>query len=135
MYLGTGSQPQASVSCQAIHSAVGCAVTPIQPFVRRHCRFAICREHCRAKTPAPLSAVTVGTPFDPRIHALAIYLETRQALSNERLRQAFSDLFGLPSKLGQGPIEKDIGRRRIPADLNRSGGQNFLGILGEMGSE
>src|SRR5665648_89739 len=59
---------------------------PVQPFVRRHRRFAICCEHCRAKTPAPLPAVTVGTPFGPRIHALAIYLKTRQALSYERLR-------------------------------------------------
>jgi hypothetical protein len=31
---------------------------PVQPFVRRHRRFAICCEHCRAKTPAPLPAVT-----------------------------------------------------------------------------
>jgi hypothetical protein len=68
---------------------------PVQPFVRRHRRFAICCEHCRAKTPAPLPAVTVGTPFGQRIHALAIYLKTRQALSYERLQQACSDLFDL----------------------------------------
>ena len=73
---------------------------PVQPFVRRHRRFAICCEHCRAKTPAPLPAVTVGTPFGPRIHALAIYLKTRQALSYERLQQAFSDLFGLTISQG-----------------------------------
>jgi len=73
---------------------------PVQPFVRRHRRFAICCEHCRAKTPAPLPAVTVGTPFGPRIHALAIYLKTRQALSYERLQQAFLDLFGLTISQG-----------------------------------
>ena len=33
--LGTGSQPQASVSCRAIHSAVGCAVTPSHKIWRR----------------------------------------------------------------------------------------------------
>ena len=32
---GTGSQPQASVSCRAIHSAVGCAVTPNHNIWRR----------------------------------------------------------------------------------------------------
>src|ERR1019366_6954010 len=35
-----------------------------------------------------------------RIHALAIYLKTRQALSYERLQQAFSDLFGLTISQG-----------------------------------
>src|SRR5258706_9530372 len=38
MYLGAGSQPQASVSCRAIHSAVGCAVTPSHNIWRRPCR-------------------------------------------------------------------------------------------------
>src|ERR1019366_6451146 len=47
-----------------------------------------------------LYRLTVGTPFGPRIHALAIYLKTRQALSYERLQQAFSDLFGLTISQG-----------------------------------
>src|SRR5467141_1812018 len=38
MYLGAGSQPQASVSCRVIHSAVGCAVTPSHNIWRRPCR-------------------------------------------------------------------------------------------------
>src|SRR5471032_2290683 len=38
MYLGAGSQPQASLSCRAIHSAVGCAVTPSHKIWRRPCR-------------------------------------------------------------------------------------------------
>jgi hypothetical protein len=73
---------------------------PVKPFIRRRRRFAICCEHCRAKTPAPLPAFTVGTPFGSRIHALAIYLKTHQALSYERLQQAFSDLFGLTISQG-----------------------------------
>lgn len=36
-----------------------------------------------------------GTPFGPRIHAVATYLKTFQALSYERLEGAFADLFGL----------------------------------------
>ena len=38
MYLRYGSQPQASVSCRAIHSVVGCAVTPSHRIWRRLCR-------------------------------------------------------------------------------------------------
>jgi hypothetical protein len=32
------SQPHASVTCRAIHSAVGCAVTPSHRMRRRSCR-------------------------------------------------------------------------------------------------
>ena len=35
MYFGVHSQPQASVSCRAIHSALGCAVTPSHQIRRR----------------------------------------------------------------------------------------------------
>ena len=45
------------------------------------------------KAPAP--AVATTTPFGPRIHALAIYLKSFQALSYERLRLLFRDAFGL----------------------------------------
>jgi len=45
------------------------------------------------KAPAP--AVATTTPFGPRIHALAIYCKSFQALSYERLRFLFRDAFGL----------------------------------------
>jgi transposase len=73
---------------------------PVQPFVKRHRRFAVCCPHCRKKTSAALPAVAQGTPFGPRIHALAIYLKTRHALSYERLHQVFLDLFGLTISQG-----------------------------------
>jgi transposase len=73
---------------------------PVQPFVRRHRRFAVCCPHCRKTTSAALPAVAQGTPFGPRIHALAIYLKTRHALSYERLQQVFLDLFGLTISQG-----------------------------------
>ena len=41
-----------------------------------------------------------GTPFGPRIHAVATYLKTFQALSYERLQRAFADLFGLTISQG-----------------------------------
>jgi len=48
---------------------------------------------CWIKAPAP--AVATTTPFGPRIHALAIYLKSFQAVSYERLRFLFRDAFGL----------------------------------------
>ena len=54
---------------------------PVQPFVRRHRRFAISCPHCRANVCAPVPAAARKTPFGPRIHALAIYLKSRHALS------------------------------------------------------
>ena len=41
-----------------------------------------------------------GTPFGPRLHAVATYLKTFQALSYERLQAALSDLFGLALSQG-----------------------------------
>jgi len=40
------------------------------------------------------------TPFGPRLHAVATYLKTFQALSYERLQSALSDLFGLTLSQG-----------------------------------
>ena len=41
-----------------------------------------------------------GTPFGPRLHAVATYLKTYQALSYERLQALLADLFGV--RLSQG---------------------------------
>jgi len=68
---------------------------PIRPFVRRHRRFSIRCAGCGATTEAPPPATAQGTPFGPRIHALAVYLKSMQLFSYERLRMAMSDLFGL----------------------------------------
>ncbi len=54
-------------------------IPPVRPFVRRHRRFAIRCSCCGDQAPAPLPAAAKGTPFGPRIHALAIYLKSRQA--------------------------------------------------------
>lgn len=75
---------------------------PVRPFVRRHRRFAIRCSCCGGETKAALPVAATGTPFGPRIHALAIYLKTRHALSYERLQRLFLDLFGLT--LSQGAL-------------------------------
>lgn len=51
---------------------------------------------------APAPEAARGTPFGPRLHAVATYLKTFQAFSYERLQMALSDLFGL--NLSQGGL-------------------------------
>jgi transposase len=70
-------------------------IPPVRPFVIRHRRFACRCAHCGAAAKGPAPAVATTTPFGPRIHALAIYLKSFQALSYERLRGLFLDAFGL----------------------------------------
>ena len=65
MYLGTGSQPQASVSCRAIHSAVGCAVTPNHNIWRRPCFTQEIAERVAKALQRWTMVVTVADPGDP----------------------------------------------------------------------
>ncbi|MCJ2075426.1 hypothetical protein MKK68_07115 [Methylobacterium sp. E-016] len=46
---------------------------------------------------APVPEVARGTPFGPRLPAVATYLKTFQGLSYERLQAALSNLFGVVS--------------------------------------
>ena len=68
---------------------------PVKPYVVRHRRFACRCADCGVGVKAPAPAVATTTPFGLRIHALAIYLKSFQALSYERLRFLFRDAFGL----------------------------------------
>jgi transposase len=72
----------------------------VRPQVVHHHRLAVRCPGCgtRAVAPVPIS----GTPFGPRLHAVATYLKTYQALSYERLQAALADLFGL--RLSQGGL-------------------------------
>lgn len=67
----------------------------VKPHVVRHRRFACHCAHCGVTTRAAAPAIATSTPFGPRIHSLAIYLKTFQALSYERLSGLFHDVFGL----------------------------------------
>src|SRR3984957_17804018 len=97
---------------------------PVQPFVRRHRRYAIHCQCCARSTPAPMPAVAKGTPFGPRIHAQAIYLKSVQALSYERLRKAFLDMFGLV--ISEGAIMNMLRRMSAAFEERR---QNALAVL------
>ncbi len=51
---------------------------------------------CGTRVVAAPPPAAAGTPFGPRLHTLATYLKTFQALSYERLQATLADLFGLP---------------------------------------
>jgi transposase len=72
----------------------------IAPLVERHRRMAVTCPSCGLRVAADLPAAVKGTPFGPRLHAVATYLKTFQALSYERLEGAFADLFGLQISQG-----------------------------------
>ncbi len=93
-----------SVSADAEMELIGeydeIEIPPVNPYVVRHRRFACRRAHCGAEIKAPAPAVATTTPFGPRIHALAIYLKSFQALSYERPRFLFRDAFSLIASEG-----------------------------------
>jgi transposase len=71
----------------------------VRPIIEHHRRLAVRCPGCGTRVVAPPPAAT-GTPFGPRLHALATYLKTFQSLSYERLQATLADLFGLPVSQG-----------------------------------
>jgi transposase len=67
----------------------------IAPHVTQHRRLT-----CGKRAVAPVPNAAKGTPFGPRVHAVATYLKIFQALSYERLQGTFTDLFGLTLSQG-----------------------------------
>ncbi len=72
----------------------------VKPIVERHRRLAVRCPACGTHVVAVAPTSTKGTPFGPRLHAVATYLKTFQALSYERLQASLSDLFGLTISQG-----------------------------------
>ena len=72
----------------------------VKPLIRQHRRLSVCCPTCGMRVVAPVPEAARGTPFGPRLHAVATYLKTFQALSYERLQGALSDLFGLTLSQG-----------------------------------
>src|SRR3954451_14390092 len=75
-------------------------VPEVRPIVTHHRRLAVCCPSCGTRVIAPPPEAARGTPFGPRLHAVATYLKTFQALSYHRLQAALSDLFGLTLSQG-----------------------------------
>jgi transposase len=72
----------------------------VAPRVTQHRRLAVRCPACGARAVAPVPDAAKGTPFGLRVHAVATYLKTFQALSYERLQTALADLFGLTLSQG-----------------------------------
>jgi transposase len=72
----------------------------VAPRVTQHQRLAVHCPACGKRAVAPVPDAAKGTPFGPRVHAVATYLKTFQALSYERLQGTFADLFGLTLSQG-----------------------------------
>src|ERR687897_1203918 len=72
----------------------------VKPLITQHQRLSVCCPTCGTRVVAPVPEAAGGTPFGPRLHAVATYLKTFQALSYERLQATFSDLFGLSISQG-----------------------------------
>jgi transposase len=99
----------------------------VAPRVTQHWRLAVRCRACGTRVVAPVPQAAKGTPFGPRVHAVATYLKTYQALSYERLQGALADLFGLT--LSQGGLMNLLrraqgrfaeGRARAVAALRRA---------------
>jgi transposase len=73
---------------------------PVKPIIEHHRRLAVQCPGCGARVVAAPPPAATGTPFGPRLHAVATYLKTYQALSYERLQATLADLFGLPISQG-----------------------------------
>ena len=72
----------------------------VKPLIPHHRRLSVCCPTCGTRVVAPVPEAARGTPFGPRLHAVATYLKTFQALSYGRLQAALSDLFGLTLSQG-----------------------------------
>ena len=87
--------------CAAIFSEHDKIELPaIKPLIERHRRLSVRCPSCETLVVASAPDAAKGTPFGPRVHAVATYLKTFQALSYERVQGAFSDLFGLTISQG-----------------------------------
>jgi transposase len=75
-------------------------VPEVKPLIERHQRLAVRCPACGTHVVAAVPPALRGTPFGPRLHAVATYLKTFQALSYERLQGALTDLFGLSISQG-----------------------------------
>jgi transposase len=72
----------------------------VKPEIKRHQRLAVRCPACGTRVVAAMPPAIRGTPFGPRLHAVATYLKTFQALSYERLQDTLADLFGLTISQG-----------------------------------
>ena len=99
---GCGAALAADLPAETVSVHERVELPEVKPLVTHHRRLTVRCPACGTRVVAPVPAAARGTPFGPRLHAVATYLKTFQALSYERLQGALSDLFGL--HLSQGGL-------------------------------
>src|SRR5215210_4851040 len=99
---GCGAALPADLPAETVGVHERVELPAVKPRVTHHRRLAVGCPACGTRVVAPVPEAACGTPFGPRLHAVATYLKTFQALSYERLQGALSDLFGL--QLSQGGL-------------------------------
>jgi len=95
-----GGALHAELSAEVVSLSERIELPEVAPVVTQHRRLAVHCPSCGARVVAPVPEAARGTPFGPRLQALATYLKTFQALSYERLQAVLSDLFGLTLSQG-----------------------------------
>ena len=95
-----GGDLHAALSAEIVSLSERIELPEVAPAVTQHRRLAVHCPTCGTRVVAAVPAAAWGTPFGPRLHAVATYLKTFQALSYERLQAALSDLFGLTLSQG-----------------------------------
>jgi transposase len=90
--------PELPSEAVSVHERI--ELPQIKPLIEHHRRLAVQCPGCGTRVVAEPPPAATGTPFGPRLHAVAIYLKTYQSLSYERLQATLADLFGLPISQG-----------------------------------
>jgi transposase len=106
-----GARLPGVLSAETVSDHETIELPPIKPVIARHRRLAVHCPSCGVRVVAAVPEAAKGTPFGPRVHAVATYLKTFQALSYERLQGALAALFGL--RLSQGGLMNML--RRAPS--------------------
>src|SRR3954454_6545231 len=97
---GCGAALAADLPAEAVSVHERIELPEVRPLVTHHRRLAVGCPTCGTRVVAPPPVAAKGTPFGPRLHAVATYLKTFQALSYERLQATLADLFGLTLSQG-----------------------------------
>ena len=81
-----GASLHAALPAEVVSVAEQIELPAVAPIVTQHHRLAVRCPRCGERVVAPVPEAARGTPFGPRLHAVATYLKTFQALSYERLQ-------------------------------------------------
>jgi len=95
-----GGALHGDLSAEVVSVSERIELPEVAPVVTQYRRLVVHCPTCGTRVVAPVPEAARGTPFGPRLHAVATYLKTFQALSYERLQAALSDLFGLTLSQG-----------------------------------